>query len=226
MDPPALAPRWHTALLIALVVSVAGTGVFLSSGTGAPSTEFRGSRIGAVYVPLIVVQAGLLFYVARVGRRHSALPGLVRRRRDTVGRVLADVILAAALFVLVNAVEAGWSSALGVVQKAPALGILPETTPERVVWVIVACAVGFGEEVVYRGYLTTQLSAFSGSVIAGVVLQALLFGIAHADQGRAAVIRLALYGVAFGVVARVRKSLLPVILCHVAVDLASGLLHG
>jgi len=79
---------------------------------------------------------------------------------------------------------------------------------------------------VYRGYLLVQLGAFSRSVIAGVVLQGVLFGLAHADQGFAAVVRLTLYGIGFGVVARTRRSLLPTILTHAAIDLSSGLLHG
>ncbi len=39
-------------------------------------------------------------------------------------------------------------------------------------------------------------------------------------------IRLAAYGLALGALARWRRSLLPGILCHVAIDLASGLLRG
>jgi len=67
---------------------------------------------------------------------------LVGRRWTTVGRAAADVAIAAVGFVLVHAVEAAWSSAPGVSQNAPALGVLPHDVAERLVWIAVALAVG------------------------------------------------------------------------------------
>ncbi|HEX7668488.1 MAG TPA: CPBP family intramembrane glutamic endopeptidase, partial [Polyangiaceae bacterium] len=77
--------------------------------------------------------------------------------------------------------------------------------------------------VVYRGYLRTQLAAFTRSMPLAVVLQGLLFGIAHGEQGLAIATRVAVYGVGLGGLAAWRRSLLPGILCHVALDLTSGL---
>jgi uncharacterized protein len=91
--------------------------------------------------------------------------------------------------------------------------------------VIVAASVGFGEELVFRGYLQTQLTAFTGSAGVGIVLQAVLFGIVHAEQGATTAARLAVYGLAFGALARWRRSLLPGIACHAWTDVASGLLR-
>jgi membrane protease YdiL (CAAX protease family) len=90
--------------------------------------------------------------------------------------------------------------------------------------VAVAASVGFCEEVVYRGYLQTQLTVFTRSAHGGVLLQAALFGLAHADQGWRAVPCVAVSGVLLGVLARARKSLWPGILCHTGLDIASGLL--
>jgi hypothetical protein len=86
--------------------------------------------------------------------------------------------------------------------------------------------VGVCEEVVYRGYLQTQLAAFTGRAGLAVVLQAALFGMAHGEQGLAVVVRFTLYGVVFGALARWRRSLLPGIAAHIGIDLASGLLAG
>lgn len=105
------------------------------------------------------------------------------------------------------------------------MGLLPETGLERVVWLAVAASAGFCEEVVYRGYLQLQLTTFTGSALAGIVLQAALFGVAHADQGLQAVPRAALCGLMLGALARARKSQWPGILCHAGVDLASGFLQ-
>jgi membrane protease YdiL (CAAX protease family) len=104
------------------------------------------------------------------------------------------------------------------------LAILPHTGAERIAWVVVAASVGFCEEVVYRGYLQTQLAGWTGNVAAAIVAQAALFGLAHGEQGAAVAARFALYGVGFGVLARWRGSLAPGIVCHIGVDLAGGLL--
>jgi membrane protease YdiL (CAAX protease family) len=102
----------------------------------------------------------------------------------------------------------------------------PGTASARVAWAIVAGSVGLSEEVVFRGYLQTQLAAFTGRWAVAWMLQAVLFGLAHAEQGAAAMVRLAGYGLALGALARWRKSLLPGIVCHVWTDLASGLFHA
>ena len=103
--------------------------------------------------------------------------------------------------------------------------MLPHTWTERVAWGLVSLCVGVSEEVVYRGYLQTQLAAFTGHARVAMVLQAVLFGIAHGEQGASAVARLAIYGLAFGALARFRRSLLPGIACHVWTNLASGWLR-
>jgi membrane protease YdiL (CAAX protease family) len=54
------------------------------------------------------------------------------------------------------------------------------------------------------------------------VLQATLFGLAHSDQGVSAAIRIAIYGIGFAVVALARRSLLPGIVSHAAIDIVSG----
>jgi hypothetical protein len=100
--------------------------------------------------------------------------------------------------------------------------LLPRTVVERVGWVAVAAAAAFGEEVVYRGYLQTQLGALTRRPWLGVVLQALLFGVAHLDQGPVSASRVALYGLLFGLVVRARRSLLPAILAHALIDAASA----
>jgi hypothetical protein len=88
--------------------------------------------------------------------------------------------------------------------------------------VLLAVSVGFCEEVVFRGYLQTQLTAFTGSRGLGIVLQAALFGIAHAEQGGASALRITGYGIILGGLAQLRRSLLPGIVSHVAIDLVSG----
>lgn len=224
--PGAIAPRWHTALLVVLIVGVAALGTLLSRRGSVVQLPAAAPSRGVVYTQMIIVAWLLFFYVTRVGRRESALPVLLGRTWRSVGRAGGDLALAAAGFLLIRVIEWlwRWFSATGASASVSAL--LPRAPLEYVGWVIVSLSVGAAEEVVYRGYLQTQLATFSGRASVGVVLQAVLFGLAHGDQGPGAMLRIAGYGVIFGLLARLRGSLLPGIACHVSINLVSGLLHG
>jgi membrane protease YdiL (CAAX protease family) len=237
-DPPprgreGLAPAWHTAALIALIVSVAVAGTLLTRGgvvvtapVASVASVASASRIPVLYVQMLVVAWGLLFYVCRVGRPHSALGALVGQGWTSGGRAAFDLALAAAGWLLIEACETAWMRLFATGAGAPVAALLPDTGPARVAWAAVAVSVGLSEEVVYRGYLQKQLAAFTGRATVAWVLQAALFGLAHAEQGTAAMVRAAAYGLALGALARWRRSLVPGILCHVWTDLASGWLHG
>jgi hypothetical protein len=229
--PVPLAPRWHTAALVSLICAVALTGSLLASRGAAPAAAAAhgaSGRLASVYLPMIVVQWSLLFYVCRIGRPRNALSSLLgaRAQWSGLGRASADVALGIAGWVLIKGFELAWARVIGAGDGASVVAILPSTGVERAAWAVVAISAGFCEEVVYRGYLQTQLTAFTGRASAGIALQALLFGVAHGNQGRSAIVRLALYGLAFGVLARRRQSLWPGVVCHVWTDLASGLLRG
>ena len=206
------------------MLAVAATGTWLSRQGGPVAAPATGSPLVALYLPMMVVQWGLTLYVCRIGRHRNALPQLIGRRSTRhLGPVMLDVSLAALVWVLIEASEAAVGRH-GRARSAAALAMLPHTGLERATWVLVAASAGFCEELVYRGYLQTQLTAFTGRASFGIVLQAILFGMAHLEQGHVPAMRFAAYGCAFGVLARWRRSLLPGIACHIGIDLASGLL--
>ncbi|MDB4929551.1 MAG: Abortive infection protein [Myxococcaceae bacterium] len=221
-----VAPRWHTALLVALYLSVAVVGSQLPDGGAAASALPGGhGRVVARYLPLLLVQWGTLFYVARVGRPRSALRALLGAPWSTARRAAVDLALAAAGWVAIRATELAWAQATAGGSAPSVAALLPRTAPELLAWAVVSASVGFCEEVVFRGYLLTQFEAFTGRAWVAVLLQAALFGLAHGEQGPSAMLRAAFYGVGFGALARWRRSLAPGIVCHVATDLASGLLR-
>ncbi|MET0795064.1 MAG: CPBP family intramembrane glutamic endopeptidase [Polyangiaceae bacterium] len=180
-------------------------------------------RILTQYLPLLLVNWGLTAYVSRLFRARNALPALLGPGWRGTGQFLIDVGLAIGAFCFIQAFEALSAHGLDTGRNAAVSGLLPSTEAERLTWLLVALSVGFCEEVVYRGYLQTQLTAFTGRASFGIVLQALLFGIAHAEQGLASALRIALYGLSLGALARFRASLLACILCHIAIDLAGAL---
>jgi uncharacterized protein len=225
-----LAPRWHTAALIALLLCVALTGTLLQqygasdAHTSAPRGS-RSSRVIAQYVPILLANWGLLAYCCWLFREPGALPQLLGVRWLSVRRALGDLALAAGAFVAILLVEFVSARLFAAGQNAAITSLLPSTVAERLTWVLVAVSVGFCEEVVYRGYLQSQLTAFSASRAVGVIGQAVLFGLAHLEQGPQPALRIAGYGLLFGLLAQYRRSLLPSIVCHVCVDLAAVFLR-
>ena len=220
-----LAPRWHTALIVALILTVAILGTImqmrgkLDDITPPPNLRIR------FYLTSIVISWSLAFYCFRVGRNKSVLRELIGRTWDTPKRALVDIVIGLSFLVFIDASETLYAHVSHAVPNPSLAAILPQSIAEKCVWVLFAFSAGFCEEVVYRGYMRTQFTGFFRSVAIGVVVQGVLFGIAHKDQGVATAIRFAVYGVGFGIIAVKRQSLLAGIVGHFILDLSSGLLH-
>jgi uncharacterized protein len=210
--------------LIFVMLAVALTGMLLAhSGAVVPQVAHARPNLAMAYVPRIVVAWGMLVYVSRIGRPTWALAALLGRGWDSFRRASTDLLLALAGWGVILGVERAWVAFVGAHGAAAVVAMLPRTWTERAAWVVVAVSAGFCEEVVYRGYLQTQLTAFTRRPALAIALQAALFGLAHGEQGVGAMMRLTLYGLMLGALARLRRSLWPGIACHVWTDLVSGL---
>ena len=105
--------------------------------------------------------------------------------------------------------------------------LAPSNGEEIASWVLLCLIAGFVEEIVFRGYLQGQFTAWAhGRVAAGVVFSALLFGAAHGYQGARNMVLLAAFGVLFSLLALFRRSLRPCIFAHSWHDLVAGLALG
>jgi membrane protease YdiL (CAAX protease family) len=214
--PVLLAPAWHTRALVGLLLAVAVTGSLLEPaalqiGTGQ-------TLLVRAYLPLVLVNLMLCMYASGVGLRRNIFAELLGRRWAERGRLPTDLATAAGLALSIVAAENALQRWLGLPESVAAHGLMPSSVGEKLAWAPVAACVGFGEELVYRGYLQRQLAALGGWLPFGVLAQAALFGIAHAEQGPEAVARFAGYALAFGFVAAWRRSLLPGAAAHVLVD--------
>ncbi|HTO75099.1 MAG TPA: CPBP family intramembrane glutamic endopeptidase [Thermoanaerobaculia bacterium] len=94
---------------------------------------------------------------------------------------------------------------------------------------VILVSAGFGEEVVFRGYLFERLGKLLGpskvAVAATVLLSAALFALAHSrDQGLPGVEQAAVTGLAFGGIFAWRKQIWAVMIAHVAFDLTAVML--
>jgi hypothetical protein len=93
-----------------------------------------------------------------------------------------------------------------------------------ILWACLALAAGTCEEFVFRGYLQKQFQAITGSDVAAVGLQAVVFGAAHSYQGVKGMITITVYGAFFGILALYRKSLRPGMIQHVMQDTSAGII--
>lgn len=101
--------------------------------------------------------------------------------------------------------------------------ICPRTASELPACFDVSLTAGFCEELLFRGFLLWVLQPLVGLWMA-VALSALLFGVAHAYQGTAGIIRTGIAGLAFTAIVLVTRSLWPAIVLHVVVDVMAGVL--
>jgi membrane protease YdiL (CAAX protease family) len=98
--------------------------------------------------------------------------------------------------------------------SAPLRSLVPQNATEAFAFLVTALTAGFVEEFVFRGYLQMQLTALTGSVAIGSILQILLFVQGHYFQGWIRLIPVGVFGLLFTLLALWRKSLRPGMIAH------------
>jgi hypothetical protein len=180
-----VAPLWHTALLIAILVLLVVGGARLQ-GHAKPGDLIAPEHTGTVslYLSVIVLEWGLVWFVwFGLRRGGTRLRELIGGRWNNGRAVLFDVGVAFGFWIVWEGVGKLMHLLLGPSHAKTIDALLPQGAFEILLWIAVSMSAGFGEEVVYRGYLQKQILALSGSVTAAVLGQAGLFGLSHAYQG-------------------------------------------
>jgi len=101
--------------------------------------------------------------------------------------------------------------------------ILPTKTVELLPYCALAVTAGVCEEFLYRGFAMAALERTAVPVWLVVILTAVLFGLAHAYQGRSGILATGLMGILFGMGRLAFGSLAPMMVWHAAVDLVAGI---
>jgi uncharacterized protein len=84
---------------------------------------------------------------------------------------------------------------------------------------------GFTEEVIFRGYFLKQLKYFFKSDSVSILLQALLFAIAHGlDESMPGIFNKFLTGLLFGYIGYKTNRLMPTIVAHCGLNAAAAIL--
>lgn len=217
----AVAPWWHAALLVALLVSVS----FLNA-RHARSGKLAGHHL-PTYAATIAAE-WVLFLLAWWGLRMKHVPlaevlGFrrgVRAWMEDIGVALVFWIVAVIILALVSLSlrTTHLSSAQKTIQS-----LAPRSAPEMLFWIALSLSAGFCEEFVFRGYFLRQFSSPIHRVWLGVLLSSLLFGMSHGYEGGAGMVAIAVYGAMFCALALARRSLRPGMIAHAWHDIFTGI---
>jgi CAAX protease family protein len=219
--PELIAPMWHTTAFLAVFAALATLGWL--ARTRAHATNQGPPRLVLLQVQAITFEWITLAWAWFGARRKKILfLDLIGGRWPNAKAVLLDLALGAGVWALWISI----SRIAGMIFGHNADSIpYPSNLVENALALVVAVSAGFCEEVVFRGYFQRQFWALSGSSIAGLALQAVVFGVPHVYQGARLVTEATLYGLLFGALAHWRASLRPGILAHAWSDIAARLLR-
>jgi uncharacterized protein len=87
----------------------------------------------------------------------------------------------------------------------------------------VAATASFCEELIFRGYLTRQFRAWTGSPAFAIVVQGVAFGLIHGYYDYKTIVVIMVEGCLLGLIAHWRKSLRPGMRAHGLEDVLGGL---
>ena len=101
--------------------------------------------------------------------------------------------------------------------------LLPRTTAERAGFIALSLSAGVAEELVFRAFLVSALILVTGSAWLSVSVASLAFGVLHAYQGSAGIVRTAVLGAVLAIPFLLTGSIVPSMIAHAAINIAAGL---
>ncbi len=220
-----IAPVWHTLLFLA---------VFFALSLMGARNAARGVRRAHIllYSVTIIMQWLYVAFIAwGLWLRGRKLRDIVGGRWNSAEAVITDVVtgicfnigvqLTAALLLIAGRVKIE-QHAKETQQVLQSIG--PRDAKELLVFAALAVTAAICEEIMFRGYLQQQITAWTRSKLLGVVLAGLAFGAGHAYQGGFGMAMITGYGLLLGTLAVWRKSLRPGMVAHFWQDAMAGLL--
>jgi len=100
--------------------------------------------------------------------------------------------------------------------------LLPVNLLEYLPYAALAITAGVCEEFVYRGFAIAAFSKAGLPIWLVVIVSSILFGLAHAYQGRAGIVSTGIFGVLLAIGRLGFGSVVPVMMWHAGLDLAAG----
>lgn len=194
------------------------------SQDGLPNAHVPGisSRLSSYITVLVQEWCVVLLIWLALKRRGLSIGTLVSGRWHTLGAFFRDLGLSVGFLVVAVPLIGVLVHLIGGDANNNVASITPKTVFELVIWLGLAATGGFCEELIFRGYLTKQFNAWTGSPVFAIILQGVVFGLAHGYYEEAMVL-IMVQGCLLGLFAYWRKSLRPGMLAHGLQDAIGGL---
>jgi membrane protease YdiL (CAAX protease family) len=233
--PPAtrpIAPLWHTALILVLLLGISVLNVLTNhlaqAFTHQPAAQHRSHFI--MYVATLMWE-WLLFALVYWGLRirRTPLRQLFGVRRQGVMELWTDIAIAAGFWFASLLALGAVAFLLRLIRLHPEniRGIVSQMAPaspgELALWIALSISAGICEELIFRGYLQQQFTVLTRRIWLGIAISAVFFGLAHGYEGASGMLLIVLYGAFFGILAHLRRSLRAGIFAHAWHDSLSGL---
>jgi membrane protease YdiL (CAAX protease family) len=127
--------------------------------------------------------------------------------------VLLPIMLVVILFRIAKTQRPGLAALLLEVKE-----LLPHTSYERWLWLLVSITAGICEEIVFRGFLLSYFVRLEGSLFVAILFSSILFGFAHVYQGWKGVLGTGVMGAVLAYLYVSTGSLILPIVCHIFLD--------
>jgi uncharacterized protein len=216
-----VAPWWHT-LLVLVPLAIGSVASWYQHGLPNAHVPGVGSRLSSYITVLVQEWCVVLLIWLALKRRGRSIGSLVSGRWPTPSAFFRDLGLAIGFLVVVVPLIGALVYLIGDDANSNVASITPKTAFELVLWLGLAGTAGFCEELVFRGYLTQQFRAWTGSPVFAIVLQGGVFGLAHGYYEKVMVL-IMVQGWLLGFLAYWRKSLRPGMLAHGLQDGIGGI---
>lgn len=242
-----VAPVWHTLLLVAGIAVLSIEGARELSGPNAGAIDSNrlatyATTVGSELLMLAWVWFGLRLRKVPFRSLFGDLSGGVKTFFLDLG--IAAVFWVGALMVLMTAAVI-WLVTDAAIHHRPLIphggksapvdpaqqhtvqtlaALAPSNAIEIAAWALVCIMAGLIEELVFRGYLLRQFTAWSrGLVVGGVIFSSIIFGAAHGYQGIRNMVLLTLFGSLFALLAVFRRNLRAGMFAHAWHDFCVGM---
>jgi uncharacterized protein len=234
--PAPIASKPHLIGLLLLLFGIAAAGFFAQHHAAAPASTAPAGQLADhskaihIYLVALFMDWALFYYCyAGVRRRGGTLASLSGGRWTSAKDVLTDVAIAIPFWALWEGAAYGVHYLLDVLNHTGTVAavdsLLPKSLVEITLWILLCLTAGFCEEIAFRGYLQKQFHALSGSIAIAVVLQGIVFGIAHGYQGWKNVVVITVLGLLYGTLAAWRRDLRVNMISHAWSDAWGGWLE-
>lgn len=231
LRPVPIASKFHLVGLLLLLFGTAAAGFlapYHAAAGAAPAGQLADhSKAVHIYLVALFMDWALFYYCyAGVHGKGGTLASLSAGRWNSAKDVLTDIAIAIPFWALWEGVAYGVHYLLDLLHPSSAAAtvssLLPQSLAEISLWILLCLTAGFCEEIAFRGYLQKQFHAFTGSIAAAVVLQGIVFGLAHGYQGWKNVVVITALGLLYGALAAWRRNLRVNMISHAWSDAWEG----